>query len=381
MVLSKSPQPDDRSTVDMPDDRFAANDVRLSPRSWLIAVALIAFGLWLIPAAWQAREPLDICPDHRVPYRLGNDYWNFERTCRDVCQGNATLLVGDSVLWGHYVDTSGTLSHYLNEQSADERRFDNLGVDGIHPVALAGLVRYYGGAIHDKRVIINCNPLWLSSPRHDLSSNKEAPFNHPTLVPQFAPRIPCYKASISERVGIVVTRHVRFFSFADHIRIAYFENDALATWTMEHPYAYLTAMVTWQLPSPDEPPSPPPDPRPWSDKGIRPITPDWVPLDKSLQWRFFRQTVQLLQARGNQVFVLIGPLNEHMLSAEGLKEYSKRKRQIVAWHVDQEIPHFDPPALPSLVYADLSHPNAEGYAQLAELMLGDEVFQSFLNDD
>lgn len=381
MNLSKKLEPDDRTTVGAPCVRFAANDVRLSPRHWLIAAALIACGLWLIPAVWRHFEPLDIAADHRVPYRLGNDYWNYERTCREVCQGDATLLVGDSVLWGHYVDCSGTLSHYLNEQTAERSQFDNLGVDGIHPVALAGLVRTYGSAIRDKRVIINCNPLWLSSPRHDLSSNKESSFNHPTLVPQFSPQIPCYKASVSERVGTVVARHVRFLGWADHVRIAYFDNDDLTTWTMEHPYANPMAMVTWRLPSPDEPPSPVPDPRPWTEKGIRPITPDWVPLDESLQWQFFRRTVQLLQARGNRVFVLIGPLNEHMLSTEGLKEYNERKRQMVAWHVEQKILHYAPSALPSHVYADFSHPDDEGYAQLAELLLAQTEFQSFLDDN
>lgn len=365
------------SSFDAANVRFAANDVRLSLRDWFIAVAVIGLGFWIIPAIWRQCEPLNRGPDHRVPYRLGNDYWNYDRTCREACRDESILLVGDSVVWGHYVDTDGTLSHYLNERSSDGRRFDNLGVDGIHPVALAGLIRYYGRAVHDKSVVINCNPLWLSSPRHDLSSNKESQFNHPALVPQFVPSIPSYKAKISERVGTVVARHVPFFGWADHVRIAYFDNDDLTTWTIEHPYLNPAGAVTWKLPSSDEPPSPTPDPRPWTEKGIRQITPEWVSLDESLQWRFFRQTVGLLQRRGNQVFVLIGPLNEHMLSTDGLKAYNNIKQQIVAWHVEQGIPHYAPSVLPSEVYADLSHPNAEGYAQLAERMLAQPEFASF----
>ena len=117
---------------------FAANAVRLTPRDWLVATVLIGAALWLVPASWQAVEPLNRGADHRLPYRLGNDYWHYNRTCRAACRDNVTLLVGDSVLWGHYVDCRGTLSHYLNELSSG-KRFENLGIDGIHPVALAGL--------------------------------------------------------------------------------------------------------------------------------------------------------------------------------------------------------------------------------------------------
>ena len=308
MATTKSPNTTRSATQDAPDERFAANDVRLSPRGWLIAAVLTVCAFWLIPWGWQTIEPLSLDADYRVPFRLGNDYWNYERTSRDVCsRGDAeTLLVGDSVLWGHYVDTAGTLSHYLNEVS-ESPKFANLGIDGIHPVALSGLVEHYGGAIRDRRVIVNCNLLWMSSPRHDLSSHKETPFNHPSLVPQFAVEIPCYRASISERVGIEVARRFKFLGWADHIRIAYFNSDDLATWTLEHPYDNPLSRMTLTLPSPDEPPSPKPDVRPWDEKGLRRVNPEWVPLDESLQWRYFQRTVELLQQRGNRVFVMIGP--------------------------------------------------------------------------
>ncbi len=376
-------QPSDLSRHDSPphnqtpETRFASNDVRLSPRGWVFATMLIVVTCWFIPFVWQTIEPLRMGRDYRIPYRLGNDYWNFARTCREVCREQPTLLVGDSVIWGHYVDSQGTLSHYLNEQVAGHH-FANLGVDGIHSVALSGLVQYYGQSIHGQRVILNCNPLWMSSPRHDLSTDKEAPFNHPNLVPQFRPWIPCYKASISERLGITIAHHTEIFNWADHLRIAYFGGDNLPVWSTDHPYENPLQQVTLELPSPDEPPSPQPDTRPWTEKGIRPLTPQWVALDASLQWRFFRQTVRQLQQRGNQVFVIVGPLNEHMLTPAGLAEYNTRKQAIVAWHNEQGVGCYAPPVLPSQVYADLSHPTAEGYAQLAETLLQHSAFRAFL---
>ncbi len=151
----------------------------------------------------------------------------------------------------------------------------------------------------------------------------------------------------------------------------------MATWTLEHPYDNPLQQVTLELPSPDEPPSPPPDARPWSAKGIEPFAPDWVPLDESLQWRFFQRTVRLLRDRGNQVFVLVGPFNEHMLTEAGLRGYAELKDQVAEWLTEQGIPHYVPPALASDLYADASHPTAAGYAELARSLAGQRAFQDF----
>jgi hypothetical protein len=367
-----------KKTSKADDVPFAANDVRLSPRGWLLAVALIAGAFWLAPLIWRAVEPLKIGPDHRIPYALGHDYWHYERTCRDVCAGDKTLLFGDSVIWGEYVDSDATLSHCLDELSGGDH-FANLSIDGIHPVAMAGLLEQYGGAIQGKRMIINCNLLWMSSARRDLSTEKESSFHHPELVPQFRTRIPCYKASASERLGIVVGRNVRFLSWADHVRIAYFAGDDLPAWTIEHPYENPADEITFVLPASDTRPEPKPDRRPWTEKGIRQITPDWVALDDSLQWRFFRRTVRLLRERDNRVFVVIGPLNEHMLTEEGRSGYAERTRQVAGWHAKQGVPHYVAPLLPSETYADLSHPTAEGYALLAQHLFDQEEFAEFLS--
>ncbi|MDP7107110.1 MAG: hypothetical protein QGH41_08540, partial [Roseibacillus sp.] len=50
--------------------------------------------------------------------------------------------------------------------------------------------------------------------------------------------------------------------------------------------------------------------RPW---GGSPQSLDWVPLGNSLQWQGFQRLVRQLQARGNDVYVVVGPLNQHKL--------------------------------------------------------------------
>ena len=94
----------------------------------------------------------------------------------------------------------------------------------------------------------------------------------------------------------------------------------------------------------------------------------------SLQWRFFRQTVETLRGRGNRVFVVVGPFNEHMLTPESLAAYRRRQGQVEAWLTASGSRYVAPPALPSELYADASHPLAAGYEALAHKVL--EAFEN-----
>ena len=366
--------------TDKLDDSFVANDVRLSPREWIAALIVVAAVLALIPVVWERVEPLQVEANHRMPFSLGSDYWTYSRVCRAACAREGTVaVVGDSVVWGHYVDKDETLSAHLNKAAGGER-FANLGIDGIHPAALAGLMEHYGGAVAGRKVVLHCNLLWMSSERHDLQGTKEFTFNHPKLVPQFVPSIPCYKAPVSERLAIVIGRELPFCDWADHMQIAYFGNADLHTWTRDHPYDNPLGAVTLKLPSPDEPPWPEPVPEPWAKQGIRKFGPPWVELATSFQWRSFLRTIEILESRGDRVFVLLGPFNEHMLKQESLATYAERRAEAEAWFREHKIPHYLPPALPSKLYADASHPLGAGYRMLAEQLLGNEAFARFVGD-
>ena len=365
----------ERSATEVPDAEFGANDVRLSPREWGLAVAIMAAFVWLVPVAWQKFEPLKLGVDHRMPYSLGNDYWLYSRVARTACAEGRTPVIGDSVVWGHYVSGDQTLTHYLNEL-AGEDRFANLGVDGIHPAAMAGLMAYYGRAISNRNVVLHCNLLWISSARQDLQTRKEFSFNHPDLVPQFVPKIPCYRRPVSERLGTVIGRRLPFIAWARHVRVAYFAGSDLPSWTFEHPYEDPLRQITLECRSPDEPPSPKPTAEPWTEKGIAKFDARWVELGTSIQWLSLRRTLDILQRRRNRVVVLLGPLNEHMLTQRSLAVYRQRRAAVEVWLKQEGIPYAAPAALPSEQYADASHPLSEGYAFLARQLFGDEAFSS-----
>ena len=372
--MSHRDSTNDSSSANPP---FAANDVRLSPREWIIALAVAAAILVGIPFVWQRIEPIHIETNHRMPFSLGYDYWTYDRYCKEVsADRETTLVVGDSVVWGHFVGKDETLPAHLNMAPGD-RRFANMGIDGIHPAALAGLMEHYGRAISGRKVILHCNLLWMSSPRHDLAGSKEFSFNHPDLVPQFIQRPECYKATKSHRLGVLIARRVPVFGWADHMQIAYFDNSDLPTWTIDHPRDNPADAVTLKLPSPDKPPTPKPDIRPWTQKDIGEFDPPWVDLDDSFQWRCFQRTIEILTARSNRVFVLVGPFNKHMLSKKARATYAKMTAKARRWLGERKIPHYAPKALPSATYADASHPLGQGYALLAEKLLANEAFIRF----
>ncbi len=352
---------------------FGSNSIRLSGWEWAIAATVCLVLFSTAPRFWTSVEKFEPESDYRLPYLLSSDYWLYNRYCRWAGLRFDTLVVGDSVVWGHYVPRNATLSHYLN-QCAGRDQFANLGVDGTHPVALAGLLRYYGRDISGKNVILHLNPLWMSDKKQDLQTEKEYRFNHPELVPQFTPTIPCYKERYAMRISIAAARHVAFLGWTSHLRTAYFQNMDLPTWTLEYPYENPLKALTREFPVSDS--DNPEEHASWTQRGTATRDFDWVEPATSLQWSFFRQTVELLKARKNTVFVLVGPFNEHMLKEESLKVYREIKNAFETWFRQNDIAHYMPEPLPSELYHDASHPSAEGYAMLAKQLFDDPSFQS-----
>ena len=182
------------------DTRFV-NGMRLSARHWLAVAALVTVALLAMPWLWKKVERFDTGPDYRIPYALSKDYWLYQRRLERTTPANIAVI-GDSVIWGEYVQPNGTLSHFLDEQSGQPGKFVNGGVNGLFPLALEGLIRHYGQPLRHRRVILHCNVLWMSNPKADLRTEKEERFNHADLVPQFSPRIPCYKADLNQRLAM-----------------------------------------------------------------------------------------------------------------------------------------------------------------------------------
>jgi len=301
------------------------------------------------------------------------------------------------------VRRDGTLSHFLNEaisnkESGRPEKFVNAAVDGLFPLALEGLIRDYGGALRHRKVILHCNVLWMSSPKADLQTQKEERFNHADLVPQFSPPIPCYKADLNHRLAAVIERHFTVSQWANHLQVAYFGQKNILTWTLEedgsspphYPNAYKNpfSQMTLTVPSDsaDDAERGPGSSRhrAWStgtsgSLGQGTTRFEWVQLDQSLQWAAFQRLVKLLRSRDDDVLVVVGPFNEHIMTEENRATFRKLRGGAVDWLVRNHVQHVVPATLPSELYADASHPLTEGYKLLAERLSQDTAFEKWLN--
>ena len=226
----------------------------------------------------------------------------------------------------------------------------------------------------------------------DLQTAKEEQFNHSRLVPQFSPRIPCYRAELSERFGAIAERNVSMIAWSTHLQNAYFGQKNILAWTLaddgndpprypnvnKNPFGQITLQV---------PAAPTDDPergpkssrhRAWSTTGKGATRFEWVTLESSLQWAAFQRLVELLRARGNEVLVVVGPFNEHFMAEDNQAAYRRLRDGVANWLNRNQIPHLVPAPLPSPLYADASHPITEGYQQLAKQLYEEATFQTWL---
>jgi hypothetical protein len=370
---------------------FGVNEVRLNSRQWIVAILIIGAVALLTPWIWQRIERFDTGPDYRIPYELSKDYWLYRRRLREVSAHDRIVLLGDSVVWGEYVLPDGTLSHFLNQEAGTTNRFINGGLNGLFPLAEEGLVTYYSRALRGQKVILQCNLLWMTSPKADLSSTKEEQFNHSRLVPQFVPRIPCYRADANERLSAIVQRDVGFIAWVNHLQNAYFDQKSILSWTLEddggspprypHVWKNPLSQITLTVPAApkNDPQRGPASPRhkPWSENGQGTVQFEWVDLNASLQWQAFQRVVRSLRDRGNDVMVVLGPFNEHMMTEENRASYRRMREGVAAWLTQSQIKYVIPETLPSALYVDASHPLTQGYQLLAKRLFEDQVFREF----
>lgn len=343
----------------------------LSPGEFLAAVVVACTALACC-VAWSASRPAQRCENYRIPAGMADDYWLLSRLAR--ADGRAIAVLGDSVMWGYYVPADRTLPAALGRHLAPAR-FVNISADGLHPAAMNGFVRCFGRGLAGRRVLVHMNPLWMSSPRHDLSSRELPPVNHPRLLPQFIGAPAGYRQGVAHRLAVVVERAWPAALWSAHLRAAHFEGVDAPTWSLRHPYACPASAVMagvaderWRTAKGDG--------RPSSARGAE-FHAEWVGPGRSYQWRAFEEMLDALRGRSAGVFVLVGPLNEHMMEPANLAQYRQVLADIAARLQRGNVAHHVARALPPQQYADVSHPLAEGYDVLAGELAGNEMFRRF----
>jgi len=357
---------------------FSSNAFRLNFKELAVAGIIIVIGpLFLLPFVWGKIEKLQTGNEFRISYNYRDDYWVYQKWAEKAAKEYPVIFLGDSVVWGMYVDNHNTLPAKLNRRLG-RPLVANLALDGMHSVALEGLLNYYGGAIKNKTVILHYNPLWMNSRKYDLSGDEEMQVHHPRLIPQFSPKYKCYAERFCDRLNICRERYAPFYSLLNHVRLAFFNNEDLNQWMIDNPYKNPLSQISMTVaPGEEEKTNSCVD---WRRQGIPAQDWDWVPLDRSYQWQAFTRVVKLLRNRGNRVCVMVGPLNPYMLTPVSLNEFRRLQRDICLWLKDQNIEYASLPDLPSETYADASHPLSKGYDLIANSLLRLPIFSPYTNN-
>ncbi len=344
------------------------NKLRYMIYTTIAAIILCA----VIPALVPLTGDQVLSPEYRLPYYLGEDYFLYKKYVEAASAYKTIPVIGDSVIWGHYTSDSDTITAQMNRMPRGEE-FCNMGIDGIHPAVMYGLVENYCGRLNGKKIIVGINLLWMSSPRHDLTGAKNSEINHRMLLPQFTTIIPAYAPSFEERLSHVIKRNRPFLLWLDHLKLTKFREKSLYRWSMDNPSESMLSFFhpekrTYEIPAPMD------------TVKLAAQKADWVIPEKSLQWSYTLKTLKLLKDRGNSVLAIITPFNIHMLTDESAKQHSEIVNEMRDILLQEGITVVVPEIPQRGEFADSSHPTAEGYKTIAKNLLKNRDFNAFIKE-
>ena len=355
-----------------------SNGILLSLKEWILTVVLFAVICAVIYYGWDNWEYYAPGKDYRETCwaERQSDYWVYMRWCRYAKEHYRVFLIGDSVIWGQEVRYDETISHYMNEFYGEEI-FANVSNDGLFMAGINGFVVHYGDHLDNTNIILQFNPLWMSSERRDLRGKKKSRYHHPRLIPQLDSRITYYH-DLNQRLGYLVEHHFRLFPFVRHLMVNYFENKSISNWIMDNPYRNpFTAINFVSTPVMTESQGRSLD---WKTKGIKIANEPFVSVSESIQFECFLNALKELKKENAKVFILLGPFNHYYLTPESRTRLNAMMDDVKKTFDKLGYPYFDSLQLnlPSKMFADSCHLLKAGHILLAEALVKNNRFQQWL---
>jgi len=340
--------------------------LELSLREWLLVALLVTALLAVVPhVPFRGRAPV-VERDYRIPYALSTRYDLYRRFTTLAAGQFPTLVIGDSVVWGQCAKRNDTLTHHLNEL-VKQPRFANAGLDGMQPVALLDLLEFHAPGVTGTRILLQFDPLWLMLEGPTSSQGRDELYNRPDLIPRLAAHFTGPFKEFASLSWSHLTRNSPLKDWGEQLADA--RIDFLA-WSLDHPYESPLKAISAALPPSED--THPQRLTPWNAFPAQPMSTRWCDLRRDPQWAAFLRTLSLLQARGNDVLVVVGPMNEHMFDRLSLEAYQALKTEMARQIRARGIRCYVPELLRSEQFADICHPLGPGYAALARELLQKE---------
>ena len=352
-----------------------SDTLSLSPKQSVATLLVVVLACSFLYTGWFGWERFEPGPDYRPPCwgsRM-SDYWAIRRWMQAAAPRHAVLILGDSVIWGQEVRHDQTISHYLN-QLGGAQVFANVGLDGLHPAAIAGLVKYHGAHFNGNKVLLQFNPFWMSTRDMDLQGDWKE-FFHPRLISQISSRIHYQKHDLHIRLGYAIENRAPIFALARHISVNYFDNMGIDRWMLHHPYSNPVLAVTFRAAPVIE--APPGRGLSWEAKEMKKVDSLWLKPTESVQWSGLRRAIASLQRRDVDLWVLLGPYNPYIFSDASRQRMDATLAEVRQWFSDQSISHIElgGEVLASELFADeAGHLLDEGHRAVAAHLLKDATF-------
>jgi hypothetical protein len=342
----------------------------MNKKKYIILTVIAAATLLSVAYIFPLTGYNNFTENYRIPHSMNEDYYLYKIYSKHIASGSLIQVIGDSVIWGHYVSDEDTLTACLNRSTKD-KKFANMGLEGSYPIVMNGLIENFSSGLKNKKIIVGFNLLWISSQKHDLSGEPESNINHKRVLPQIYPVIPSYNPNIEDRLSAIVSR-CNLLLLIEHIKMSRFKEKNFYSWTMEHPHSSIIDYFT-NSEIPIYKPTAAIRLDQMHEQNI-----DWVPIDKSMQWKFMLKTIAYLKKNGDDIIVLITPFNTYMVAEKSRERYysiiSDISDELSGNSIDFIIPVIDE----KKYFADSSHFTAEGYRAMAENLLSSKKFQKFL---
>jgi len=240
----------------------------------------------------------------------------------------------------------------------------------VFPLALEGLLAHYGAPLHDRRVILHYNMLWMSSPKADPEREGRAVVQ-PHKAGAAALRADTFLPAPTPPRGWMrfVERSVGLLGWVNHLDTVYFDQRSIPRWTLEeddsdlprHPNAWRNPLSRITLRVPGEPAADPqrgrssPRHRPWSATAPRPRTSSGSAWRSRCSGSRSGGRSRCCGRAATTCWSSSGPFNEWMIATDQRPAYRKLRAGIDAWLTASGVAHVVPEALPSALYADASH--------------------------
>lgn len=339
--------------------------IPISPRGWIGVIVVTVVFLSCLPRFIRRYEQFEPTPHWRMPTRYAEDLDLTARRLAIARNRGEVIWLGDSVIWGEYARPSETLPASM-EKHFPSIRFANLGLEGLHPLALHGLVELFP-PWHDRAVIVHFNPIWMTSPRRDLRVSDVGTINHVALLPQFRRTIPADARSWEERMATWLGREMSLWRWTSHMRMAYFEGRDPVRWMTEHPTQWPAFAEGSASLIPDDVPSSRLRRRVVSANAL---TYEWVAPGESLQFAAFVELLESLARHQVRCYCVVGRLDPARRTSDCLAREAELRDRLREVLERLRIP-FHVVSNTAVEMADASHPTPAGYQAIAEELAHD----------